>query len=101
MTSVKDQLLSTITEPVSTGKNKITIVGVGQVGMACAFSILTSVSKFQFYQIINSLLYINYKIAHNYSLMLAKMLNAVFFSENVFKAMHQTLLVTSLYFTFI
>ncbi|XP_015598461.1 L-lactate dehydrogenase [Cephus cinctus] len=42
MTSLKEQLLKEITEPVSTGKNKITIVGVGQVGMACAFSILTS-----------------------------------------------------------
>lgn len=41
MASVKEQLLSTVTEPVATGKNKITIVGVGQVGMACAFSILS------------------------------------------------------------
>ncbi|XP_033223612.1 L-lactate dehydrogenase [Belonocnema kinseyi] len=42
MSSVKDQLLRTVTQPVATGKNKITVVGVGQVGMACAFSILTS-----------------------------------------------------------
>lgn len=42
MASVKEQLLSTVTEPVATGKNKITIVGVGQVGMACAFSILSN-----------------------------------------------------------
>ncbi|XP_066600231.1 uncharacterized protein [Prorops nasuta] len=42
MTSLKEKLLSTIIEPVSTGRNKITVVGVGQVGMACAFSILTN-----------------------------------------------------------
>ncbi|XP_033340752.2 L-lactate dehydrogenase isoform X2 [Megalopta genalis] len=42
MTSIKDQLLSTVTEPVPIGRNKVTIVGVGQVGMACAFSILTN-----------------------------------------------------------
>ncbi|XP_043286414.1 L-lactate dehydrogenase-like [Venturia canescens] len=41
MTSLKEKLLSVISEPQSTGKNKITVVGVGQVGMACAFSILT------------------------------------------------------------
>lgn len=39
---MKEQLLTTVTEPVSIGRNKITVVGVGQVGMACAFSILTS-----------------------------------------------------------
>lgn len=44
MATIKDQLLSTVTEPVSAGRNKITVVGVGQVGMACAFSILTDVS---------------------------------------------------------
>lgn len=43
MTSLKDKLLSTVIEPISTGRNKITVVGVGQVGMACAFSILTNV----------------------------------------------------------
>ncbi|XP_071562661.1 L-lactate dehydrogenase-like [Temnothorax nylanderi] len=42
MATLKDQLLTTVTEPVSTGRNKITVVGVGQVGMACAFSILTN-----------------------------------------------------------
>lgn len=44
MTTIKDQLLSTVIQPVLTGRNKITVVGVGQVGMACAFSILTNVS---------------------------------------------------------
>ncbi|KZC04889.1 PREDICTED: L-lactate dehydrogenase-like [Dufourea novaeangliae] len=42
MTSLKDKLLSTVIEPISTGRNKVSVVGVGQVGMACAFSILTS-----------------------------------------------------------
>ncbi|KAF7988406.1 hypothetical protein HCN44_000979 [Aphidius gifuensis] len=42
MSTLKEKLLKTVTKPVETGKNKITIVGVGQVGMACAFSILTN-----------------------------------------------------------
>lgn len=44
MATLKDQLLTTVAERVPIGRNKITIVGVGQVGMACAFSILTNVS---------------------------------------------------------
>ncbi|KMR05025.1 l-lactate dehydrogenase [Lasius niger] len=42
MATLKDQLLTTVAERVPIGKNKITIVGVGQVGMASAFSILTN-----------------------------------------------------------
>ncbi|RLU26756.1 hypothetical protein DMN91_000553 [Ooceraea biroi] len=42
MATLKDQLLSTLTESEPVGRNKITVVGVGQVGMACAFSILSS-----------------------------------------------------------
>ncbi|XP_058790775.1 L-lactate dehydrogenase B chain [Phymastichus coffea] len=42
MASVKEQLLHTVKEPSETGNNKVTVVGVGQVGMACAFSILTN-----------------------------------------------------------
>ncbi|XP_031827848.1 L-lactate dehydrogenase isoform X1 [Nomia melanderi] len=42
MAPLKEKLLSTVIEPVPVGRNKITIVGVGQVGMACAFSILTN-----------------------------------------------------------
>ena len=38
---MKNKLLNTVIEPVATGRNKVTVVGVGQVGMACAFSILT------------------------------------------------------------
>lgn len=30
-----------VAEPVLSSGNKVTIVGIGQVGMACAFSILT------------------------------------------------------------
>ena len=45
MATVREQLLSSIKEPMTVGKNKITIVGVGQVGMACAFGILASVSN--------------------------------------------------------
>lgn len=46
MLSVKDQLLHTEKELRTTGYNKVTVVGVGQVGMACAFGILTSVRFF-------------------------------------------------------
>lgn len=44
MATLKEKLLSVVKEPTGNGKNKITVVGVGQVGMACAFSILTKVS---------------------------------------------------------
>lgn len=39
--SVKAKLMSEIAEPMTSSGNKVTIVGIGQVGMACAFSILT------------------------------------------------------------
>ncbi|XP_067012440.1 L-lactate dehydrogenase [Anabrus simplex] len=39
--TVKDMLLDPVAKPDPTSGNKITVVGVGQVGMACAFSILT------------------------------------------------------------
>ncbi|XP_053683998.1 L-lactate dehydrogenase isoform X2 [Sabethes cyaneus] len=39
--SVKTKLMKEIAEPMTTSGNKVTIVGIGQVGMACAFSILT------------------------------------------------------------
>lgn len=41
MSSTAKTLLSQVTDPVATSGNKVTVVGVGQVGMACAFSILT------------------------------------------------------------
>ncbi|XP_077302170.1 lactate dehydrogenase isoform X2 [Arctopsyche grandis] len=34
-------LMSLLSEPIHTTGNKVTVVGVGQVGMACAFSILS------------------------------------------------------------
>jgi L-lactate dehydrogenase len=45
MASLKEQLLSDVAESVASSANKVTVVGVGQVGMACAFSILTQVCK--------------------------------------------------------
>lgn len=42
--SLKAQLMTEIAEPMTSSGNKVTIVGIGQVGMACAFSILTQVS---------------------------------------------------------
>lgn len=43
MAAVVDNLMTKIAEPSQSSGNKITVVGVGQVGMACAFSILTQV----------------------------------------------------------
>lgn len=39
--SIKDTLLHEIEPAVTTTANKVTVVGIGAVGMACAFSILT------------------------------------------------------------
>ncbi|KAK7865013.1 hypothetical protein R5R35_000037 [Gryllus longicercus] len=39
--SLKEQLLGRVAEAPAHSGNKVTVVGVGQVGMACAFSILT------------------------------------------------------------
>ncbi|KAJ8945961.1 hypothetical protein NQ318_016789 [Aromia moschata] len=39
--SIKDSLLVNVSPPVETASDKVTVVGVGAVGMACAFSILT------------------------------------------------------------
>lgn len=44
MATVKDTLLNEITPATTSSGNKVTIVGIGAVGMACAFSILTQVS---------------------------------------------------------
>lgn len=48
MASIKEQLLSEVAQPGTKSNNKVTVVGIGQVGMACAFSILTQVSFFAF-----------------------------------------------------
>ena len=40
MATIKDSLLTPVAELLPSAGNKISIVGVGQVGMACAFSIL-------------------------------------------------------------
>lgn len=42
-TSIKDSLLYEVSPPVASSANKVTVVGVGMVGMACAFSVLTQV----------------------------------------------------------
>ncbi|XP_060521111.1 L-lactate dehydrogenase-like isoform X2 [Cylas formicarius] len=39
--NTRDALLSMISPPAADSGNKVTVVGVGQVGMACAFSILS------------------------------------------------------------
>ncbi|PNF15811.1 L-lactate dehydrogenase [Cryptotermes secundus] len=41
MGSTDETLFSQVADPVTSSGNKVTVVGVGQVGMACAFSILT------------------------------------------------------------
>lgn len=42
-TTIKDLLLYEVAPPVASSPNKVTVVGVGMVGMACAFSVLTQV----------------------------------------------------------
>lgn len=44
MAAVVDGLMVKVADQKTCSGNKITVVGVGQVGMACAFSILTQVS---------------------------------------------------------
>ncbi|KAK4318454.1 hypothetical protein Pmani_010537 [Petrolisthes manimaculis] len=41
MASLPDQLMSEVQPALTTSGGKVTVVGVGQVGMACAFSLLT------------------------------------------------------------
>lgn len=41
MTSIQEKLLSKVADAPQSSGSKVTVVGVGQVGMACAFSILT------------------------------------------------------------
>nr|WOE90269.1 L-lactate dehydrogenase-like protein [Scolopendra mutilans] len=41
MATMKEKLMVQVEPPVPVAQTKVTIVGVGQVGMACAFSILT------------------------------------------------------------
>ncbi|KAJ9585893.1 hypothetical protein L9F63_020456 [Diploptera punctata] len=41
MASSQNKMFSQVADPVTHSGNKVTVVGVGQVGMACAFSILT------------------------------------------------------------
>lgn len=46
MASSEQKLKSQLQVPIGHSGTKVTIVGVGQVGMACAFSIITQVSSF-------------------------------------------------------
>lgn len=45
MSVTREELLKQVAESPATSGNKVTVVGIGQVGMACAFSILTQVRK--------------------------------------------------------
>jgi len=45
MATLKDQLIQNLLKEEHTPQNKITVVGVGAVGMACAISILMKVSE--------------------------------------------------------
>lgn len=44
MSSVKEQLIENLIEEDKVSQNKVTIVGTGAVGMACAICILLKVS---------------------------------------------------------
>ena len=43
MASLKDKLITPIAPPATKPHSKVTVVGVGQVGMACAISVLEKV----------------------------------------------------------
>ena len=43
MATVREKLLTAVYEEEHTAPSKVTIVGVGQVGMACAYSIMQQV----------------------------------------------------------
>lgn len=43
MASIKERLFAKVADSDTHANNKVTVVGVGQVGLACAFSILTQV----------------------------------------------------------
>lgn len=43
MATLKEKLIASVAEEAAIPNNKITVVGVGQVGMACAISILGKV----------------------------------------------------------
>lgn len=43
MATLKEKLIAPVAEEATVPNNKITVVGVGQVGMACAISILGKV----------------------------------------------------------
>lgn len=45
MATLKDQLIVNLLKEEQSPQNKITVVGVGAVGMACAISILMKVSE--------------------------------------------------------
>lgn len=45
MATLKDQLIHNLLKEEHVPHNKITVVGVGAVGMACAISILMKVSE--------------------------------------------------------
>lgn len=62
--NIKEQLFHEVSESNVSPTNKVTVVGVGQVGMACAFSILTQVFIILFYVILirNKVFYSLYAI---------------------------------------
>ena len=45
MSSCKELLLDEVSPPTERSGNKVTVVGIGAVGMACAFSLLTRVNS--------------------------------------------------------
>lgn len=45
---VSSKLFTPVAEECTGSRSKITVVGVGQVGMACAYSILNQVFKFKY-----------------------------------------------------
>lgn len=66
MATIKEQLFSEVAESEPSSINKVTVVGIGQVGMACAFSILTQV--YFFFLLFFVLKKDNFLYRHNFDL---------------------------------
>lgn len=77
MATLRSKLLNTVMDPVPTSTQKVTVVGVGNVGMACTISLLTKVSFFLFFSLY---IYIyTFKIEKSH------------FSSNLFHALSQNI----------
>ena len=80
MSSIKMQLLRELSTPENVSTNKVTIVGVGAVGMACAFSILTQVNFYYFFN--QSIMFFIFNCNNNFRTSRVRLLWLMFVKTN-------------------